>query len=127
LAKVVIIEDDPMFAAALERVISTEHDVKTYPAVPENDSELFDSPPDIIFLDCLLPRESGPHYLERLRAEPRTSKVPVILMSGYEEMFNEAERLSGHYQEFLRKPCTMRQIMAVVQRYIPPRQTHARH
>ena len=127
MGKVVIIEDDPTFAAALERVISSEHQVKTYGAVPEDDAELFDSPPDIIFLDCLLPRESGPHYLERLRAEPRTSSVPVILMSGYEEMFNEAERLSGQYQEFLRKPCTMRQIMAVVHRYVPPAQQRGWH
>lgn len=122
---VVIIEDDPMFAAALERVISSEHEVKTFAAVPEDDSELLDSPPDMIFLDCLLPRESGLHFLERLRADPRTSRLPVVLMSGYEEMFHEAERLSGQFQEFLRKPCTMRQIMAVVQRYLPQDHAHA--
>jgi two-component system, OmpR family, phosphate regulon response regulator PhoB len=126
MAKIIIIEDDPAFATALQRVIPEEHEVTLHPAVPEDDDLLFDAEPDLIFLDCMLPGETGPQLLERLRDDDRTRSVPVILMSGYEEMIDEAERLTGEYEEFLKKPCTMRQIMAVVQRHLgrtsPPSQ-----
>lgn len=117
MARICIIEDDPLFASALKRIMADEHEVTTLSAVPKDDT-IFEAKPDLIFLDCMLPGESGPAFLARLRRDERTSKVSVILMSGYSEMIDEANRLEGEYEEFLKKPCTMRQVMAAVQRQL---------
>jgi len=125
MAQICIIEDDPAFAAALQRIMSQDHDVHTFPAVPEDAEEIISKQPDIIFLDCMLPGESGPHFLSRLREDERTRKVPVVLMSAYHEMVEEARNMDDEYQEFLKKPCTIRQVMAVVQRYLDRRPSSA--
>ena len=41
--------------------------------------------PDLIFLDVRLPRMDGLTFLERLRADPRTKNVPVVIVSNYSE------------------------------------------
>lgn len=125
MAQICIIEDDPAFAAALQRIMSQDHEVHTFASVPENTEDIIGKKPDIIFLDCMLPGESGPHFLSRLREDERTRKVPVVLMSAYHEMVEEARSMNDEYQEFLKKPCTIRQVMAVVQRYLDRRPSSA--
>lgn len=123
MAQICIIEDDPAFSAALQRIISQEHEVHCFSAVPDDPEEILSIRPDMIFLDCMLPGETGPTFLQRLRSDERTSKVAVILMSAYHEMMEEARLLTDDFQEFLKKPCTIRQVMALVHRYLGPEET----
>jgi len=118
MAQICIIEDDPAFSAALQRIISQEHEVHCFSEVPEDPEEILSLRPDIIFLDCMLPGETGPTFLQRLRSDDRTREVAVILMSAYHEMMEEARLMTHEYQEFLKKPCTIRQVMALVHRYV---------
>ena len=41
----------------------------------------FDSVPDLILLDMILPKLGGPEVLRALRQNPRTAAVPVIVLS----------------------------------------------
>ena len=43
------------------------------------------SPPDIIFLDIRLPKLDGLDVLEALRADPKTHRVPVVILSSHSE------------------------------------------
>ena len=43
------------------------------------------SPPDIIFLDIRLPKLDGMGVLEKLRSEPRTARIPVVILSNWNE------------------------------------------
>jgi len=37
--------------------------------------------PDLILLDMMLPKVSGPEVLRSLKSDPRTSSIPVIVLS----------------------------------------------
>jgi CheY-like chemotaxis protein len=41
--------------------------------------------PDLIFLDIRLPKLDGFEVLEALRADERTSQIPVVILSNYSE------------------------------------------
>ena len=41
--------------------------------------------PDIIFLDIRLPKLDGLGVLERLRADPSTAPIPVVILSNWNE------------------------------------------
>jgi CheY-like chemotaxis protein len=43
------------------------------------------SRPDIIFLDIRLPKLDGLGVLEELRADPATARVPVVILSNWNE------------------------------------------
>jgi CheY-like chemotaxis protein len=60
--------------------------------------------PDIILLDLKLPRLSGHEVLQRLRTDPRTRLIPVIVLTSS----NEREDILTSYRlganSFVRKP-----------------------
>jgi CheY-like chemotaxis protein len=60
--------------------------------------------PTVLLLDIGLPRLSGLKVLERLRADPRTRLLPVVLLTSSDE---EKDRLKGYENganSFVRKP-----------------------
>jgi len=44
-----------------------------------------DGKPDLILLDMILPKMSGPDVLHRLKSEPGTAAIPVVVLSSLTE------------------------------------------
>ena len=81
-----------------------------------------ESPPDLVLSDVSMPGEDGISLLSRLRAEKKTSNVPVILMSGVRTATNDqAEGLDQGADDYLPKPVPLTllraKISAVLRRY----------
>jgi len=60
--------------------------------------------PDLILLDLMLPRLSGERVCQELRADPRTSALPIVVLSA---RIQEAERLralAAGADAFISKP-----------------------
>jgi DNA-binding response OmpR family regulator len=71
---------------------------------------------DLVILDLTMPRLSGDKALEQLRAI--REHTPIVLSSGYTDV-EAAHRLRGHGGvEFLQKPYTLRELLALVARMI---------
>lgn len=72
--------------------------------------------PDLILLDLLMPKISGFEFLEKIRAEERTRKIPVIVVSA---VTNTAEidriRELGTV-DFVQKPIDMQYLVDLVER-----------
>ena len=83
---VLIVEDDPTIAALLAEVLEEEgyrvraaSDVSALPiAVREH--------PSVILLDLNLPGVDGVEIGQRLRDDPRTRGIPIVLMSASEHL-----------------------------------------
>lgn len=112
-----IIEDDPAFSAALERVMARHYTVHTMTRLPDDLAEMTRIAPDIIFLDCMLPGESGLDIVRRLRAADVVPHAGIILMSAYHDMLDKARDTDMAGLGYLRKPCTVRQVMELVHRH----------
>lgn len=48
-----------------------------------------ESKPDLILLDMILPKMSGPDVLKRLKSEPVTAEIPVVVVSSLSEKNRE--------------------------------------
>lgn len=84
--RVLLVEDD----AALAQMYRVKLERDGYTVQIAGDGEealtrLVNQLPDLIFLDVRLPRMDGLTFLERLRADPRTKNVPVVIVSNYSE------------------------------------------
>jgi DNA-binding response OmpR family regulator len=67
-------------------------------------------PPDIVLLDIMMPEMDGLQTLERIRNDPVTARLPVILLSakaGDEDMLAGYQYGADYY---MTKPCTTRQL-----------------
>jgi CheY-like chemotaxis protein len=88
---ILLIEDSRLLRRATERAL-----VKAgYDAVAVGDGEsglrvAHEVTPDLILLDLMLPTLSGLNLLQRLKQNPGTRHIPVIVLSGLSRM-NEAK------------------------------------
>jgi CheY-like chemotaxis protein len=65
--------------------------------------------PDAIVLDFSMPRMDGAEVLRRLKADPRTSGIPVVMVTAVPELVDvEARDACG---AFLEKPCEPDRLM----------------
>jgi CheY-like chemotaxis protein len=61
--------------------------------------------PDVIVMDLAMPRLDGIMATERLKRDPRTRRIPVILMTGYPHRAIQQGALEAGADVFLTKPC----------------------
>jgi two-component system cell cycle response regulator DivK len=61
--------------------------------------------PDVIVMDLSMPRLDGITAIRHLKADARTRKVPVILLTGYPYKAIEEGALEAGADAFLMKPC----------------------
>jgi putative two-component system response regulator len=63
-----------------------------------------DSPPDLILLDIMMPDMDGFATVERLKANPLTRQVPVIMVTSLDDRETRQHALLAGAEEFLSKP-----------------------
>jgi signal transduction histidine kinase len=59
---------------------------------------------DLVLLDVIMPELDGYQVLERLKADPRLSEVPVIVVSGLDEVDSAVRCIERGAEDYLSKP-----------------------
>lgn len=70
--------------------------------------------PDIILLDVLMPGMSGFELVERLKSDPRTENIPVIMITALEDRESRLRALGMGAEEFLTKPVDRAELLVRV-------------
>lgn len=96
--KVVLVEDDKF----LQKILVTKFTKEGFDVRASSDAEqglqmILTEAPDIVLLDLILPRMSGFDLLTELKANGKTKKIPVVILSnlGQEEDINRAKSLGA--------------------------------
>jgi CheY-like chemotaxis protein len=75
--------------------------------------------PDLILLDLHLPDISGEEVLRRLRAEPRTASIPVVVITA-DATRSAVDRLrAAGADAYLTKPLDIDEFLETLQRFLP--------
>jgi CheY-like chemotaxis protein len=61
--------------------------------------------PDLIVMDLSMPRVDGITAIQRLKQDPRTQAIPVILLTGHPSKAAEHGALAAGAAIYLTKPC----------------------
>jgi CheY-like chemotaxis protein len=72
--------------------------------------------PQLILLDLKLPKVSGLQVLERIRADERTKRVPVVILTSSTEPVDIKSGYDLHVNSFVSKPVNFQDFSEVVQR-----------
>ena len=61
-------------------------------------------PPDLVLLDLRMPGIDGFEVAQRLKADPRTRAIPIVMITGADDRESRLRALSCGAEEFLSKP-----------------------
>ncbi|MFN2508728.1 MAG: response regulator [Chthoniobacterales bacterium] len=123
--KVVVVDDTEMLRIFVEEILTTA-DETLQVATAENAltglEKIRSIVPDLILLDYYLPDLNGDEVCGRLLAEPRTARVPVIMMSGHVSEMATTAALHENVVATLPKPFLSAALIDLVTRTLadPP-------
>lgn len=79
--------------------------------------EAFKSPPVLIVLDVMLPDLDGFEICKRLRLDPRTATVPIIMLTALDQSEMRARALQCGVTEYMTKPFDPDRLMAAIRKW----------
>ena len=76
--------------------------------------------PDLILMDAGLPVLDGWQATERLKHDPATARIPVIMVSAYAQEADQERARQAGCDSFLARPIEPRRVLQEVQQWIGP-------
>ena len=112
---ILVVDDEPDLVTLVQHHLSREH----YLVETANDGETALSKawakvPDLVILDLMLPGIGGLEVCRRLRSEPKTSRVPIIMLTAKAEEADAVIGLAQGADDYVRKPFGIRELVARV-------------
>ena len=70
--------------------------------------------PDLVFLDLNLPKIDGHQVLNRLKEDPITRKIPVIVLTSSRAESDVRKAYDLHANAYIRKPTSLEELIASI-------------
>jgi len=110
--KVLIVEDDAVLQNLLAEVLTPEFDLVLASNSDEGYRLAVSQNPDIALLDVRMPGGSGMDLCKILRAEPATSRIKVIMLTGQIDLETITTAFDMGADDYLCKPFRMQELVA---------------
>ena len=109
--KIIIVEDDASIRTMLEYYFkSMGHQVEAH----ESGEELFahEVQGDIALLDVMLPGMDGLEIVRRLRQDPATAKLPILMLTARQTEMDKVTALDAGADDYITKPFGVMELQA---------------
>ncbi len=83
------------------------------------------SPPNLILLDILMPEMNGYEVCQQLKADDRTSAIPVLFLSALDDANDKVKAFTSGGVDYITKPFQAQEVLARVRTHLELQATHA--
>jgi len=114
-AKLLVVDDTPHNVKLLADILGAKgYRVVTAASGEEGLAKVAAESPDLVLLDVMMPGLSGYDVLHRLRADPATALLPVVLVTSLDPHEERVKGIEAGADDFLQKPIHQPELMARV-------------
>ena len=125
---ILLVEDNPSDVGLTQRALAKSH-IANEMIVAEDGQDALDylfaagkytgrdvsETPALVLLDLKLPRVAGLDVLRRIRADERTSRLPVVILTTSKEEQDIAQGYDLHANSYVRKPVDFTKFVEAIQ------------
>ncbi|WP_036335854.1 ATP-binding protein [Modestobacter caceresii] len=113
-ATVLVVDDNADMRTYLTRLLAPIWRVRTCTNGEEALAAVAEQQPDVVLTDVMMPRVDGFELLRRLRADPATSAIPVIMLTARAGQEAAVEGFTAGVDDYLAKPFQAAELIARV-------------
>jgi two-component system phosphate regulon response regulator PhoB len=122
---VLVVEDEPAIQELISITLTRNgHTVRRTANTREAMDSVTESLPDLILLDWMLPDGTGPSFARRMRTDPRTREVPIIMLTARADEADKVQGLDSGVDDYVTKPFSPRELEARIQAVLRRRVPH---
>ena len=113
MSRVLVVEDESAIAELISlNLRHAGYEVTLAATADQARLEIDRVLPDLMILDWMLPGQSGLALAKRLRGEPRTRELPIIMLTARAEEGDKVAGLDAGADDYLTKPFSTHELMA---------------
>ena len=114
--RILVVDDDPSIRRLLNATLELEgYTVATAADGEEALAELPGSNPDVVVLDVMMPKLNGLDVLERIRRNPATATLPVILLTAKSSKEDVWEGWQRGVDYYMTKPFDVEELLRFIE------------
>ena len=104
-ATILVVDDDPDIVESLTLVLKSEsYQVEAATNAEEALEKVTAARPDLILLDVMMPRMSGFEVCRKLKTDPATRDIPILMVTALNEMVDIERGVESGTDDFISKP-----------------------
>lgn len=120
-----VVDDDRGSLRVLSEILKAAgYDVIAFDSGINALKAIFKSPPDLIILDIVMPGIDGLELCRMLKENPEFSDIPVLFISGVDDVDNKLRAFSVGGADYITKPFHLREVQARVKTHLQLRAAH---
>jgi two-component system, OmpR family, alkaline phosphatase synthesis response regulator PhoP len=122
--KILLIDDDPDFVEAVKVIVENGgYDVKVAYDGEEGLEAVAAEKPDLIVLDVMMPVMNGHEACAKLKANPATAKIPIILLTAVADRvttstYTHRDMLESEAEDYMPKPVEPKELLNLIKNWL---------
>jgi signal transduction histidine kinase len=116
--RIVLADDNADMRDYVQRLLGERWDVESVADGAQALEAVARQRPDVVVTDVMMPNVDGFELVRRLRADPATSTIPIIMLSARAGEESRVEGLASGADDYLGKPFSARELIARVERQL---------
>ena len=119
MATILVVDDEPAIRQMLAFALAGDgHRCIEAADAAEANAVFTGSHPDLILLDWMLPGISGVDFARRIKRDPATRNIPVIMLSAKGEEADKIRALDTGADDYITKPFSTKELLARIRAVI---------
>jgi diguanylate cyclase (GGDEF)-like protein len=102
--RILAIDDTPANLIAVGEALGTEFEVQFATSGAMGLAQAMEFPPDLVLLDVMMPEMDGYETCRRLRANPATRDIPILILTTQNSPSDETRGLEAGAEDFITNP-----------------------
>jgi DNA-binding response OmpR family regulator len=124
-AHILVVDDEPDIHAVLGRLLSKEgYSVDSAYSAEEAYRAIAETKPDLVILDIMMPKVSGIEVCNRLKSDPATKDIVILIVSARDAQADRLEGLTHGADDYVSKPFHLKSLVRKIEHMLAKKQVN---